>query len=134
MGCSNSSSEKTAVIVPQAPVKPRQTAEFDVYAGNKYGFTLEIQEKIKEALGDLNLKMKLSYRYEGTSKQVIEWEKRRMMVKSFTGKILILAIGLGGDSFAFVVDNDQFKWLKSQKHTDLSANQAVLAKINKETK
>ena len=106
MGCSNSSSEKTAVIVPQAPVKPRQTAEFDVYAGNKYGFTLEIQEKIKEALGDLNLKMKLSYRYEGTSKQVIEWEKRRMMVKSFTGKILILAIGLGGDSFAFVVDND----------------------------
>ena len=57
-----------------------------------------------------------------------------MMVKSFTGKILILAIGLGGDSFAFVVDNDQFKWLKSQKHTDLSPNQAVLAKINKETK
>ncbi len=113
MGCSNSSSENTAVIIPQVPPRPQPTPEFDNYASKKYGFTLEIQEKIKEALGDIDLKLKLSYRYEGYSKQVIEWEKRRLMVKSFTGKILILAIGLGGDTFAFVVDNDHFKWLKS---------------------
>jgi hypothetical protein len=105
MGCSNSSSEKTAVINP-VPLRPPATPEFDNYASNKYGFTLEIQEKIKEALGDLDIKMKLSYRYEGYSKQVIDWEKRRMMIKSFTGKILILATGLGGDTFAFVVDNN----------------------------
>jgi hypothetical protein len=35
------------------------------------------------------------------------------MVRSFKGKIMILGIGLGGDSFAFVIDNDHFKWLKS---------------------
>ena len=126
MGCSNSSSEKNAVISP-APISatPRQPSalpEFDSYASNKYGFNLDIQQKIKEALGDSLLQMKIVYRYDYYSNQSIEWEKRRLMVRSFQGKIMILGIGLGGDAFAFVIDNDKFKWLKSQKHTDLGSN------------
>ena len=58
-------------------------AEFDDYAANKYGLTLEVQQKVKEALFDLNIQMKIGFRYDYYSNQSIEWEKRRLMVRSF---------------------------------------------------
>jgi hypothetical protein len=68
MGCSNSSSDKNAVISPgpanHEPQVPKGVPEFDAYAINKYGFNLEIQQKIKEALGDYNLQLKIGYRYD----------------------------------------------------------------------
>jgi hypothetical protein len=38
--------------------------------------------------------MNLAYRFEEYSKQSMEWEKRRMMIKSFSGPIIIVATGL----------------------------------------
>jgi hypothetical protein len=124
MGCSNSKADEPVAIQPPPPARP----EFDSYASQKFDFTLETQEKLKaiarfslgmESSLDL-LQLTLGFRFEDYSKLSMEWEKRRLMIKSFNGPIIILATGLDqNDKFggcALYMNNEVFKWNKSKTY------------------
>lgn len=69
------------------------------------------------------LKLNLAFRFEDYAQLAMDWEKRRMMLKSFTGPIVIMASGLdpaqkfGGSGL--YINNDEFKWNKSKQHVKL---------------
>ena len=82
------------------------------------------------------LQLNLMFRFEEYAKISMEWEKRRMMIKSFNGPIAILGTGLDqNDKFggcALFINNDMFNWNKSKNHAKLSGACAFV-KISRET-
>ena len=83
------------------------------------------------------LQLNLSFRFEEYAKLAMDWEKRRMMVKSFNGPIIIVGTGLDqNDKFggcALFINNDLYKWNKSKNHSKLF-NACAYVKISRHSK
>ena len=81
--------------------------------------------------------MKLVFRFEDYSKLSMDWEKRRLLIKSYPGNIVILGTGLGtNDKFGgcgLYINNDKFKWTKSKAYASVDGGIAIV-KISRETK
>ncbi len=67
----------------------------------------------------------------------MDWEKRRLLIKSYAGHILILGTGLGtNDKFGgcgLFINNQMFKWIKSKKYVPLGGGCGIV-KISRETR
>ena len=81
--------------------------------------------------------MNLVFRFEEYAKLAFDWEKRRMMVKSFNGPIILVGTGLDQNikfgGCALFINNDIYKWNKSKTHAKLQ-NACAYVKISRESK